>query len=135
MFSIRDFYYYYLHSYTEDTIYFGGVRMTILYFILYFLWLSRIFVCVEQGKSNVQTQGATRVELIPLTKKIYFTLWYCLNFCLRSFFPIVASFLKEDRGKDQLFKLIFLDKKSIFGSSTCTQLSLEKIFISKKNTN
>ena len=49
----------------EDTIHFGGVRTTIILFSDF-----PEFVCVGQDCSNMQTQGATTLESIPLMKKI-----------------------------------------------------------------
>jgi hypothetical protein len=76
----------------EDTIHFGGVRTTIILFSDF-----PEFVCVGQDCSNMQTQGATTLESIPLMKKIYFTLNESLFFCLQLYVTIVASFLKEDK--------------------------------------
>jgi hypothetical protein len=115
----------------EDTTYFGGVPMTILY--CYFSDVPEM-MCVEQGESTVHTQGAGTLVLIPSTKNMHFTRWCCLILCLRSFFSLVASFFNEGRGKEQLFKLIFLDETSMLVHPLAWQTSLERICISKKYT-
>lgn len=115
----------------EDATYFGGVPMTI--WCCYFSDVPEL-MGVEQGESTVHTQGAGTLVLIPSTKNMHFTRWCCLILCLRSFFSLVASFFNEGRGKEQLFKLIFLDETSMLVHPLAWQTSLERICISKKYT-